>query len=223
MRSRFTVKICGITRPEDAVAAAAAGADAIGLNFFGKSSRYISEEQAAAVIANAPPDVATVGLFVNATTDQILARLENLGLDWIQLHGDEPPELLQEIPSEMVVRAFRLGPEGLGPIWKYLDACDRLGSMPAMVLLDACQPGEFGGTGHLSDWNAAAEFVNACEEIASVLAGGLKPGNVARSIATVRPAAVDTASGVEGSRGIKDAALMQRFVANARQAFAQFG
>lgn len=217
----FTIKICGITTVDDARAAAAAGADAVGLNFYGESPRFLPLEQAQHVAAVVPKGVLKVGLFVNAPAEAICGAYDALGLGLIQLHGDEPPEFLAELGRRPVMRAFRVGADGLPPIAEYLRRCGELGTPPAMVLLDAHRAGQFGGTGTPADWDHIADERSLLGDVPLALAGGLTADNVAAAIFRVRPSAVDTASGVETRPGHKDAAAMQRFVAAARAAFEQ--
>jgi len=214
----FRVKICGITQAEDARLAADAGADAIGLNFYPKSPRSLTVEQAEVVAAETPTEVAKVGLFVNAEAAWVCETFDRLGLDLIQLHGDEPPEYLTQLGMRPVVRAFRVGAEGLGPVREYLARCAQLGVMPRMVLVDALVQGAYGGTGQAANWEALKQYPASLPKL--VLAGGLRPETVAAAIQAVRPAAVDTASGVESSPGRKDEALVRRFVEAALAAFA---
>jgi phosphoribosylanthranilate isomerase len=214
----FRVKICGITNPLDAAAAAAAGADAIGLNFYEGSRRFVSEEEAARIVAAIPAGVVKVGVFVNHTREAVLRGFDALRLDLVQLHGDEPPEFLAALGGLPVMRAFRRGPGGAAEVAAYLDRCRALGCLPRMVLVDAHRPGAYGGTGELGDWNAAAELARSSAVPSVVLAGGLTPGNVAKAVAATRPRAVDTASGVEASPGVKDPELVRAFVAAARGA-----
>ncbi len=216
----FQIKICGITTPDDARAAAQAGADAVGLNFYAKSPRYISPETARSIIAALPNRVVKVGLFVNATVPDVCRLFDDLSLDLVQLHGDEPPEFLAQLGGRPVMRAFRVGVAGLPPVVDYLCRCRELGAMPAVSLFDSLMPGVYGGTGTTADWSVAKNYVSQTELPPLVLAGGLTSENVAEAIRAVRPAAVDTAGGVESSPGRKDPALMQMFVQEARVAFA---
>ena len=216
----FRIKICGITRPEDAILAADAGADAIGLNFFAKSPRFLQRPAAEQIVAAVGNRLVKVGVFVNATCEEIVESSEALGLDLVQLHGDEPPELLQSLGGLPVIRAFRCGPAGLTPISAYLEACRVLGCPPRLVLIDSFQPGSYGGTGDKAPWNSVAQYRELRFPYPLVLAGGLTPVNVAEAIERVRPAAVDVASGVESSPGIKDAKLVRDFVTQATQQFA---
>lgn len=215
----FRAKICGITSPDDAVTAARAGADAIGLNFYRPSPRFVEPDRAAEIVQAVPPGVVKVGLFVNASAQAIRHAFDRLGLDLAQLHGDEPPELLAEVGDRPVMRAFRVGPEGLRAVFEYLDECRRLKCMPRLVLVDAAVKGVYGGTGQVADWKALKQYPADGTMPPLVLAGGLTPDNVAEAVRTVRPAAVDTAGGVESTPGRKDPDLVRRFVAAALGAF----
>lgn len=215
----FRIKICGITRLEDARLAAEAGADACGLNFFAKSPRWVSLPTAAEICRQLPPPVVRVGVFVNAPVAEVIETFDRLGLTAIQLHGDEPPEYLPQLGGRPVIRAFRLGPEGVSAIERYLVRCQALGVLPRMVLADAYRPGQYGGTGSQADWHALVQYHALPWQLPLVLAGGLDPDNVAEAIRRVRPAAVDTASGVEAALGHKSAEKVRRFVAAARAAF----
>lgn len=216
----FRIKICGITSVADARSVAAAGADAVGLNFYPKSPRCINAPDLARQIIDAMPSaVVKVGLFVNAAIEDVCERFDRLGLDLIQLHGDEPPEFIAELAGRPVMRAFRLDSEHLAQTIEYLQRCRQLGCDPRMILADSLIQGKYGGTGKLVDWTVLHEF-QATEGIPPLmLAGGLRPENVAEAIRTVRPAAVDTASGVESSPGRKDPAAVEAFVRAARDAF----
>jgi phosphoribosylanthranilate isomerase len=202
------VKICGITRPQDARAAVAAGADAIGLNFVAKSPRFLrSWDQARAVVAGTQPFAGlTVGLFVNATADEILAATREIELDAIQLHGEEPPELADQLRARLELslwKAYRIATRAdLDAVVAQAWPCDAL-------LLDARVEGAHGGTGSSFDWSLLDGFPRTKP---LVLAGGLKPGNVSEAVRRVRPDWVDTASGVESAPGIKDGEAMQQFV-----------
>jgi len=217
-RPPFRVKICGLTRPEDARAAAEAGADAIGLNFYSGSPRCITPEQARAVAAVLPAGVARVGVFVNTLAAEMERIARETPLDYIQLHGDEPPELLAEL-SLPVLRAFRLREDDWNPIRAYLARCHQLGRRPAGVLVDAFAPGAYGGTGKTVDWAAVAAGREALDGLPLILAGGLTPENVAAAITAARPDGVDTASGVESSPGVKDAYQVRAFVSAATAAW----
>ena len=219
----FRIKICGVTRPEDALAAAAAGADAIGLNFYPHSARFVGDEQARRIAAAVPAGVARVGVFVNAAADEIQRAFDRTPLDLVQLHGDEPPEFLCRLGDRPVVRVFRVGSGGLAAALEYLDRCRQLGVVPRMVLADAAAGRAYGGTGELADWSALRGYPAADWHPPLILAGGLPPDNVADAIRAVRPAGVATAGGVESAAGTKDAGLIRRFAEAARNALSRLG
>jgi len=204
------VKICGLRRPEDARAAVRAGADALGFNFWPGSKRYLPPAEAGRIVRELPPFVAAVGVFVNATREEIAAAVLASGVGVAQLHGDEAPEACRDLPVR-VVKAIRVGSEAdvLG-MAAFHDA--GVGTF----LLDAPSAG-YGGSGARFDWALAA---SAKRWGRVILAGGLTPRNVAEAIRAVRPWGVDVASGVEVVPGVKDAELMGRFVAEARAALA---
>ena len=216
----FHIKICGITNLDDAQAAAHAGADALGLNFYPRSKRHISAELARDIIAAIPAGIVKVGLFVNSSAGDVCRLFDELGLDLIQLHGDEPPDFLPQLGHRPVMRAFRVGLDGLRPVIEYLHRCTELNVSPVLTLLDSAVQGAYGGTGQTLDWNLAQQYVAQPNLPPLVLAGGLTPGNVAEAIRTVRPAAVDVASGVESRPGRKDPAMVEAFVQAARAVFA---
>ena len=214
----FRIKICGVRRAEDLPHIAAAGADAVGLNFYAGGKRYLSPNEAAAVADAVPKGLARVGVFVNASSAEMLAAAERYGLDYLQLHGDEPPAQLAELRTCPVIKAFRFGDEGWAPIKHYLIACKHHVSLPVAVLVDApTASGAFGGTGTTADWQALAGWRKHID-LPLILAGGLRPDNVAGAIGLVRPSAVDTATGVEAASGFKDAEATRSFVASARSA-----
>jgi phosphoribosylanthranilate isomerase len=219
----FRIKICGMTSVEDARAAAEAGADAIGLNFYPRSRRFVRPETAARIAAAVPRDVTKVGVFVNATAEEIRRIAELVGLDCVQLHGDEPPALVAQLPPQVaVVRAYRCTVDGLAPLAEYLAACPAHGRALDAVLVDADAGGDYGGTGQAADWSLVARERDALGGTPLVLAGGLTPENVSEAIAQVHPDGVDVASGVESRPGRKDAALVARFVAAAREALERY-
>lgn len=222
----FQIKICGITSPDDARAAVEAGADAIGLNFYALSPRFVetivAREIAESVSllnqASVRGKVKTVGLFVNADADTICRTVEELKLDIVQLHGDEPVELLVELGGLCIVRALRWKEGDLDPIVDYFDQCEQEGVKLAGLLIDAHSAEAYGGTGKRLDWNQLATARHRLGDVPLILAGGLTPENVAEAIGIVRPDGIDTASGVEISPGVKDHAALQAFVAAARKA-----
>lgn len=200
-------KICGITRIEDALAAVEAGADAIGLVFYGKSQRAVSIEQAAAILQALPPFVTSVGLFVDMPHDELQQLLQRLPLDLLQFHGDESPADC-EGHGRPYIKALRVRPgeDVSAAMAPYAGARG--------ILLDTFVEGVPGGTGASFDWSLVPE--NAAKPI--ILAGGLDAGNVATAIRQVRPYAVDVSGGVEAGKGIKDAGKIRAFVRAVRDA-----
>lgn len=220
----FRIKICGITNVDDAGVVAAAGVDAVGLNFFPKSRRFVDPHAARHIAAALPAGVTKVGVFVNHTASEIEDAIEQVGLDCVQLHGDEEPKLLGQLPKRVrIVRAHRCGRNGLATLATFLDDCRSVGRLPDAVLVDADAGPAFGGTGQVADWRLIAQQRPVLVGLPLILAGGLTPDNVAAAITMVRPDGVDVASGVESRPGRKDAALVARFIAAARDAFARIG
>lgn len=217
----FRIKICGIKNVADAEAAVVAGADAIGLNFYAPSPRSIDRATAREIVNAIGTRVCKVGLFVNASVDEVRAVHDDLGLDLIQLHGDERADFLRGLAPRPVMKALRLGPDGLASVKSWLDDAMRSSLFPKLLLLDAYRPGQYGGTGATADWSQAAAYARTPKVPPLVLAGGLTPANVAEAIRAVRPAAIDTAGGVESSPGVKDAVRMAAFVIAAKAAFAE--
>jgi len=213
----FSIKLCGIRSLEEAAQAIAAGPDAIGLNFFAKSRRYVAPDMAAQIVRELPTGISSVALFVNSSLGEIRLISDAIKIDYLQLHGDESPEQMAEIASLgiPIVRAMRLGE--LPDIDAYLARCLELGVLPAGILLDAVSPGQYGGTGQLADWGEASRWHEVVQRPPMILAGGLVPENVADAVRVVRPFGVDTASGIE-TAGVKDPAKMRSFVLNARTA-----
>jgi phosphoribosylanthranilate isomerase len=215
----FRIKICGITNVVDAQAAAAAGADAIGLNFFRKSRRFVEPNVAREIATSLPADVMKVGVFVNHERAEIEAIAFNVGLDTIQLHGDETPEFIAALPQQLsILRAHRCGQDAFRKLEDYIVACRRAGRVPDGMLLDADAGSEYGGTGQRPNWELIANHRSVLSGIPLILAGGLTPDCVAAAISTVRPAGVDVASGVEKEPGIKDHARTAEFIAAAQHA-----
>jgi len=215
----FQTKICGITSAADALLAAGAGADALGLNFCPHSPRCVTLEVARTIVDLLPARVARVGVFVNASSEEVAAVADQLRLDFIQLHGDEPPARLKDLVPRQVIRAFRMRGDRIDTVLDYLRACHECGAPPAAILVDAFDPGRYGGTGKAVDWGRARELSVLVKDAKYILAGGLTPDNVGAAIAAVRPWGVDVASGVESRPGTKDGALMRRWVDEARKAF----
>lgn len=206
MRTR--IKICGLTRPEDAACAVAAGADALGV-VLAPSKRQVTLAQAAAVFADVPPLVARVGVFVDARADDVWEAVARLGLTAVQFHGDEAPETCATAPAP-VIKALRVGPD-FDPA-----EAERYRGTVSALLLDTFVVGERGGTGQAFGWHDVAGRLPTWAPV--VLAGGLGPDNVAAAIGALGPFAVDVSSGVEHAPGVKDHHLIERFAAAVRAA-----
>lgn len=202
------IKICGVTTPEDARFAAEAGADAVGLNFYPKSPRFVTPQQAATLVRALPPFTAPVGVFVGMPLRQVCAVAFQLGLRGVQTYDDLPPT--EDAFPFAHIPAFRISTaEQLTAIQQWVRSEQAAGRGPAAVLVDAHVPGQVGGTGQTAPW----ELLVGIEFGAPlILAGGLTPENVAEAIERVRPWGVDVASGVESAPGQKDSAKVRRFV-----------
>ena len=203
MRTR--VKICGITREQDALAAVEQGADAIGLVFYPPSPRHVSVERAAQIASVLPPFVTTVGLFVNADAETIAEVVDKVGIDLIQFHGNECRDYCARHRRPWI-RALRMKDE------LDLDKSAEEFSAARGLLLDAYRPGVPGGTGETFDWSRIPPHMAG----RIVLAGGLDPDNIAEAVRQVKPYAVDVSGGVEAAPGIKDADKIARFMAGVR-------
>ena len=198
------IKVCGLTRLEDAQVCVDAGVEFLGLNFWSGSPRHVDVAAARSIVEAAGDRAQTVGIFVDFTVDQVREIQRETGVEWVQLHGDEPPELVAEL---------------LPTAYKAIGVKD--GSVIALartypgdhILLDASVPGMPGGTGRTFDWAIAADVA---KERKLTLAGGLTPDNVAEAVRTVAPFRVDVASGVESAPGRKDPELVRRFIEAAR-------
>lgn len=200
------VKICGITRVADALAAAQAGADAVGLVFYERSPRHVDIAQAAQLAAALPPFVSAVGLFVDADAALVREVLNRVPLDLLQFHGDEPPEYCTQF-ARPYIKAIRVK-AGVD-----LLQCTAHFHSAKGLLLDAHVEGMPGGTGATFDWGLIPKQL----PLPVILSGGLDAENVAAAIEQVRPYAVDVSSGVEASKGIKDAAKIARFIQEVKQ------
>jgi len=202
------VKICGITNWPDAKAAQEAGANLLGFNFYDRSLRRISTAEAAQIRRNLAAEVQTVGVFVNAKPNEIASLQSLLRFHAVQLHGDETPATVSEVArTAPVIKAFRVAADfPVATLDKYHEAF--------AFLLDGSRAGQFGGTGASADWNVARRAAAAHRII---LAGGLTPENVGAAIRSVRPYAVDVASGVESKPGKKDHAKLKEFIAEVRR------
>lgn len=201
------IKICGITRPRDALDAAEAGVDALGFIFHEPSPRSILPVKAREIIALLPSRIVRVGVFVNSPVERIKEIADVCGLDIIQLHGDESADYCRHFAPESLVKAVFL---------HSADAIDRLETYRVRAFLaDSRQGGRYGGTGRTSDWAAAGRVA---ERFPLILAGGLSETNLAEALAAVRPAAVDLNSGVETAPGVKDSERIKRAVSIVKNA-----
>lgn len=211
----FRIKICGLTRAADVRAVAESGADAIGLNFYSRSKRYVTPEQARTMLDETRGSLQVVGVFVNASVPQIRQIAADCRLDWIQLHGDELPEVVAQLSDWRVIRALPYDEHGWAPIQAYLDRCADAGRLPDALLLDAAAPGQYGGTGRTLNWQRLKDDLPRRGGLPWILAGGLNGENVEQAVRILQPNAVDTASGVESAPGQKDPDAVQRFAAAA--------
>jgi len=203
---RTRVKICGITRVEDALVAAEFGVDAIGLVFYKKSPRHVDVEQAIKIIMALPPFVTSVGLFMDAPADDISAIVKSVPLDLLQFHGDECPANCGQYGLPYI-KAVAMQSHMNYALYtaSYPDA--------AGFLLDSHGTGQAGGTGKTFDWTQMPEG----QEKPLILAGGLSPDNVADAIEQVKPYGIDLSSGVESSPGIKDASKIENLMKEVRE------
>lgn len=207
--ARLRVKICGLTTPEDAVAAIEFGADALGFNFFPGSKRYLPTGAGREWIAALPAGIPKVAVLVNPSWEEAVAAAELPGITALQLHGAETPVFCRKL-TEHGMRFVKALP---------VANLDSLKGLPSFamraVLLDSSRAGEFGGSGKTFPWQIARDFVEGNPHLRVILAGGLTPENVAEAVATVRPFAVDVTSGVESSVGRKDHGRLRAFIAAA--------
>ena len=201
------VKICGITRADDAAAAARYGADAIGFVFYAKSPRYVAAATAAAIVARLPPFLSAVGLFVNPAAAEVESVLDQVRLDLLQFHGEEPPAFCAQF-GVPYIKAARVRAD-LDLVQYARDYAAARG-----LILDAFVDGTHGGTGTSFDWSLVPRDL----PLPVVLSGGLNAANVAQAIRRVAPWAVDVSSGVEASPGIKDAQKIAAFMKEVRSA-----
>ena len=207
--NRLQIKICGLTNLKDVKACVELGADMIGLNFYPQSPRYIEPEIARQIVERIPRSARAVGVFVDASTDEICNTAKRAGIESVQLHGDFSPDTCRELAGKFrVIRAFRTDarfqPEDAGAF----PDCD--------VLLDAHHVELRGGTGVTCDWSAARATLPFARFL--ILSGGLNAQNVACAIAAVAPHAVDVCSGVERAPGVKDYGAIRNFIAAVRRA-----
>ncbi|MEO8326775.1 MAG: phosphoribosylanthranilate isomerase [Nitrospirota bacterium] len=202
------IKICGITNQEDADIAVREGADALGFVFYAQSPRYVQPAIAQHIIANLPPFVVPVGVFVNHDLDMVKRLFDDCGLGLAQLHGDESLGFCESL-QRPVIRAIRLRDRS-----SYLALAEWKGRMGVRgFIVDAFSDTAYGGTGHTTDWSLAGEVAKA---VPMLLAGGLTPENVQDAIRQVQPYGVDVSSGVEQSPGRKDPAKIREFIQSVR-------
>ena len=195
------IKICGITRPEDAEQALALGADTVGCVFHAASARHVTAEIAQDIRVAVGDAGTLVGLFVDPTVDQVQAVLDRIELDVLQFHGEESPAFCEQF-QRPYLKAVAMSPD------VDLTAVNSAYCSARGLLLDSAHEGQFGGTGHRFDW----EWIDTGLEKRLMLAGGLTADNVGDAIRQVRPAAVDVSSGVEKRKGVKDHDLMRAFI-----------
>jgi len=204
---KVKIKICGITNLDDAMAAVDFGADALGFVFFKGSPRFISHKDAAAVIKSLPSFITTIGVFVDEKPKEIEKITDTTGIDVIQLHGSEPPEMCNL--SRRIIKAIRVKSlESLDPLIYYRD-------IVSVFLLDTFTPNVFGGTGQIFNWDIAVE---AKQFGRIILSGGLTPDNISNAVMRVKPYGVDVSSGVESEKGKKDHKKMKLFIERAKGA-----
>jgi phosphoribosylanthranilate isomerase len=204
------VKICGITRPKDARAAADCGADAIGLVFFENSPRHVDVFRAAEICLALPPFVSTVALFVDAPAAEVRRVLDRVSIDLLQFHGDETPDYCAQFGTPYM-KAVRVRPQ-----LDLLQYAAAYGAAKAL-LLDAYVEGVLGGTGRMFDW----DLIPANLPLPVVLSGGLTPATVGAAVLRAKPWAVDVSSGVEAAPGIKDIQKISEFIKGVRDADAR--
>lgn len=201
------VKVCGVTKLDNAMECVEVGVDALGLNFYEPSPRFLSIEKAAEITRHLPPFVARVGLFVDSDEDFVRETIDRTGINTLQFHGNETPEFCSKFAPMKVIKAFRMqGSQTLNELAQYnVDA----------FLLDSFAPDSPGGTGMIFNWELAREAKDEGKPI--ILAGGLDPENIAEAIHETWPYAVDVASGVESEKGVKDIRLVRRLIETVRQ------
>ena len=199
--NRTRVKVCGITRLEDATMAVNLGVDAIGLVFYSASPRFVEIDAAAVIAAAAGPFVSVVGLFVNASVEQVKETISLVDLDILQFHGDEDEAYCNQF-SRPYIKAIRMHHD-LNPNESILEYPSARG-----FLFDSWSQDKYGGTGEIFDWNRLASLRGR----PIILAGGLSPDNIDRAVSTLKPYALDVSGGVEAAPGIKSSKLVQLFV-----------
>jgi phosphoribosylanthranilate isomerase len=220
------IKICGLTDPSRARTIAALRPDAIGLNFYPKSPRFVARMAARQIADAVGPKVERIGVFVDPSAEELRETVLECGLSGVQIHFTDPRREFSEIacsvgPVTRRICGFRLGPNGLADLATFLKDRPVTGQLGDAYLADACVKGMYGGTGQTVPWHVLRNEYRHGEWPPLILAGGLGPENVAEAIAIVRPWGVDVASGVESSPGVKDVERVARFILEARRAFAE--
>ncbi len=205
------VKICGVTNASDAEGVIAAGADAIGINFWPSSKRFVAPAAAAKWAPAFAGKILRIGVFVNAPLDDVERAVSDGLVDMVQFHGDETPDYEESAARRRLDFISVIGVKSHDILLGLNDFRSRY------LLLDAFAPGLYGGTGETIDWEVARHFASAHPDRRIILSGGLHPGNVGEAVAVVRPVMVDVASGVELSPGIKDLGKVREFVASAKR------
>lgn len=212
------IKICGITSVADARIVAEAGAHSIGLNFYPMSPRFVQPGLAFEIIQSVPTFIVPVGLFVEASADEVRTTANLLGLKTLQIHGNVTPELIQELGEFSIIAAHPLRDRAsVDGVREFVGSCRKLERLPSAILVDAQVEGKHGGTGQIAPWDIAREIVLA-SEIPVILAGGLTAKNVADAISAVGPWGVDVSSGVEVAPGRKESYKVRSFIDRARRA-----
>jgi len=223
------IKICGVNDPAVARTISELRPNAVGLNFYEKSVRCVSQEVARQIVDSLPVGIQAIGVFVDPTTAFVQQRVTRCRLGGVQIHASGPSDSLSELSDAAEefnarpkrIRAFHVGSRDLNALAEYFDR-DSARPFPAdAYLVDAQVEGKFGGTGKMVSWDLLRNEYQRQEWPPLILAGGLRPENVGEAIEAVRPWGVDVASGVESSPGIKDVALVERFIEEARRAFAK--
>jgi phosphoribosylanthranilate isomerase len=220
MGGYLRIKVCGITDPAASQVAARLGADAVGLNFYPSSPRFVDRDSAERILRELPPFVTPVGIFVNQSLDQVIGQMLDSSVRRVQtfqLYG-ENHEVASIFPYRLIPAFPVRNRSSLQAIARHIDECRARQALPAAILLDAHVPGQYGGTGQTTPWELLADFKPG---VPLLLAGGLTPENVAEAVRIVQPDGVDVASGVESAPGRKDPEKMRRFIGNARDAAAK--
>jgi phosphoribosylanthranilate isomerase len=221
------IKICGLTDPNQARSIAALRPDAIGLNFYSQSPRFVSVAAARKIADAVGPQIERIGVFVEPSDEELRRTVADCNLSGVQIHAADEQGNIADISYDAGTSVTRwicglqVGEPGLAHLKKYFESRGPSDRSPDACLTDALVPGMHGGTGRTAPWHLLRDEYCRDEWPPLILAGGLRPENVAEAIATVRPWGVDVASGIESSPGIKDLARVAQFVLEARRAFAK--